>query len=78
MEWESKCCLYYAGKNVIVFVSGGLEGDILVFMPGQEDIEATCELVAEKLAALDEVGVIIWFGELWRSSVWFFHDEDEP
>ncbi|XP_045194150.2 pre-mRNA-splicing factor ATP-dependent RNA helicase PRP16-like [Mercenaria mercenaria] len=32
----------------------GLEGDILVFMPGQEDIEVTCELLAERLDELDE------------------------
>ena len=30
------------------------EGDILVFMPGQEDIEVTCELLVEKLDELDE------------------------
>lgn len=29
------------------------EGDILVFMPGQEDIEVTCELLVEKLAEID-------------------------
>ena len=29
-------------------------GDILVFMTGQEDIEATCELVAERLAQLND------------------------
>ncbi|XP_015914120.1 pre-mRNA-splicing factor ATP-dependent RNA helicase PRP16 [Parasteatoda tepidariorum] len=28
-------------------------GDILVFMPGQEDIEVTCELVAERLGAIE-------------------------
>ncbi|KAK9383544.1 Pre-mRNA-splicing factor ATP-dependent RNA helicase [Kockiozyma suomiensis] len=28
-------------------------GDILVFMTGQEDIEATCEVTAERLATLD-------------------------
>lgn len=30
------------------------EGDILVFMPGQEDIEVTCELLVEKLDDLDD------------------------
>lgn len=30
------------------------DGDILVFMTGQEDIEITCELIKEKLALLDE------------------------
>lgn len=29
-------------------------GDILVFMTGQEDIEATCELVADRLAQLND------------------------
>lgn len=29
------------------------DGDILVFMTGQEDIEATCELIQEKLALLE-------------------------
>ncbi|XP_055930995.1 pre-mRNA-splicing factor ATP-dependent RNA helicase PRP16-like [Argiope bruennichi] len=28
-------------------------GDILVFMPGQEDIEVTCELVAERLTEIE-------------------------
>ncbi|XP_062584815.1 pre-mRNA-splicing factor ATP-dependent RNA helicase PRP16-like [Saccostrea cucullata] len=32
----------------------GMKGDILVFMPGQEDIEVTCELLAERLGELDE------------------------
>ncbi|CAL4063349.1 unnamed protein product, partial [Meganyctiphanes norvegica] len=30
------------------------EGDILVFMPGQEDIEVTCELLAERLGEVDD------------------------
>ncbi|XP_028174839.1 pre-mRNA-splicing factor ATP-dependent RNA helicase PRP16 [Ostrinia furnacalis] len=29
------------------------EGDILIFMPGQEDIEVTCEVLTERLADLD-------------------------
>lgn len=28
-------------------------GDILIFMPGQEDIEVTCEVLAERLGELD-------------------------
>lgn len=28
-------------------------GDILVFMPGQEDIEVTCELISERLGEID-------------------------
>ena len=30
------------------------EGDILIFMPGQEDIEVTCELLVDKLGQIDE------------------------
>ncbi|GBP35311.1 Probable pre-mRNA-splicing factor ATP-dependent RNA helicase mog-1 [Eumeta japonica] len=30
------------------------EGDILIFMPGQEDIEVTCEVLAERLGEIDE------------------------
>lgn len=29
------------------------EGDILIFMPGQEDIEVTCEVLAERIAEID-------------------------
>ncbi|XP_077297516.1 ATP-dependent RNA helicase l(1)G0007 isoform X4 [Arctopsyche grandis] len=29
------------------------EGDILIFMPGQEDIEVTCDVLAERLAEID-------------------------
>ena len=36
-----------------IHVSMG-QGDILVFMTGQEDIEATCELVKERLKALND------------------------
>lgn len=32
----------------------GMDGDILIFMPGQEDIEVTCELVSERLGELDD------------------------
>lgn len=28
-------------------------GDILIFMPGQEDIEVTCEVLAERLQEID-------------------------
>lgn len=30
------------------------EGDILIFMPGQEDIEVTCDLITERLGQLDD------------------------
>lgn len=29
------------------------EGDMLIFMPGQEDIEVTCEVLADRLAEID-------------------------
>lgn len=43
-----------AVKQTIQIHLGGLEGDILVFMPGQEDIEVTCEVIKERLKALSE------------------------
>ncbi|KAL3318840.1 Pre-mRNA-splicing factor ATP-dependent RNA helicase PRP16 [Cichlidogyrus casuarinus] len=43
-----------AVKQAIQIHLGSPEGDILVFMPGQEDIEVTCELIAERLGNLDE------------------------
>ena len=30
-------------------------GDILVFMTGQEDIEATCLIIAERLSKMDQI-----------------------
>lgn len=30
-----------------------ITGDILIFMPGQEDIEVTCEVLGERLAEID-------------------------
>uniref|UniRef100_A0A183CKF3 RNA helicase n=1 Tax=Globodera pallida TaxID=36090 RepID=A0A183CKF3_GLOPA len=43
-----------AVKQAVKIHLGGLDGDILIFMPGQEDIEVTCALVKEKLGELDE------------------------
>ncbi|VDL11651.1 unnamed protein product [Hymenolepis diminuta] len=43
-----------AVKQAIQVHLGSPEGDILVFMTGQEDIEVTCELIAERLANLEE------------------------
>uniref|UniRef100_A0AC35UFQ2 Pre-mRNA-splicing factor ATP-dependent RNA helicase PRP16 n=1 Tax=Rhabditophanes sp. KR3021 TaxID=114890 RepID=A0AC35UFQ2_9BILA len=43
-----------AVKQTIQIHVGGQPGDVLVFMPGQEDIECTCELIKEGLAQLDE------------------------
>ena len=34
-------------------------GDILVFMTGQEDIEATCQVISERIAALDSVSPLL-------------------
>ncbi|KAK2749682.1 DEAH-box RNA helicase prp16 [Myotisia sp. PD_48] len=53
---RSPCEDYVDGavKQVLaIHVSQG-QGDILVFMTGQEDIEATCELVQERLALLND------------------------
>ncbi|KAL5021368.1 hypothetical protein ScPMuIL_000523 [Solemya velum] len=41
-------------KQVMQIHLGGIEGDILVFMPGQEDIEVTCETLTERLEELDD------------------------
>jgi len=40
-------------KQSIQIHLGAADGDILVFMPGQEDIEVTCELIKERLKELD-------------------------
>ncbi len=40
-------------QTVQVHLSQG-DGDILVFMPGQEDIEVTCEQVKERLAQVED------------------------
>lgn len=34
-----------------------MEGDILVFMPGQEDIEVTCEQIKERLDEVREISL---------------------
>ena len=43
-----------AVKQTIQVHLGMDAGDILCFMPGQEDIEVTCELTVERLAELDD------------------------
>ncbi|KAI9197306.1 pre-mRNA-splicing factor ATP-dependent RNA helicase PRP16-like protein [Polychytrium aggregatum] len=43
-----------AVKQVLAIHLSRPPGDILVFMPGQEDIEITCEVVEERLAQLDD------------------------
>lgn len=44
-----------AVKQVLTIHLGFPPGDILVFMTGQEDIEATCQVLAERVALLDGV-----------------------
>ncbi|CAL8086623.1 unnamed protein product [Calicophoron daubneyi] len=41
-------------QAIQVHLGSPTDGDILLFMPGQEDIEVTCELIAERLGNLDE------------------------
>ena len=41
-------------RQVMGIHLSGREGDILVFMTGQEDIEATCFLVAERVSQLED------------------------
>lgn len=42
-----------AVKQVLQIHLQPKSGDILVFMPGQEDIEVTCEVLAERLGEID-------------------------
>ena len=46
-----------AVKQIIQLHLGAPEGDILVFMPGQEDIDATYDLVNDKIKSLEDEGV---------------------
>ena len=41
-------------QALAIHLTRPLPGDILIFMTGQEDIEATCELLRERLEELDE------------------------
>ncbi|TKR77313.1 hypothetical protein L596_018310 [Steinernema carpocapsae] len=43
-----------AVKQAVQIHIGGMDGDVLIFMPGQEDIEVTCELIKQRLEALEE------------------------
>ncbi|CAI4230298.1 unnamed protein product [Auanema sp. JU1783] len=43
-----------AVKQAITIHLGGMDGDLLIFMPGQEDIEITCALIKQRLEELDE------------------------
>lgn len=43
-----------AVKQTLQIHLGNMKGDILIFMPGQEDIEVTCEVLAERLLQLDD------------------------
>lgn len=54
--WSKSPCEDYvdaAVKQVLAIHLGQGAGDILVFMTGQEDIEITCEVIAERLAQLN-------------------------
>ncbi len=42
-----------AVKQAIQIHLQNLEGDMLIFMPGQEDIEVTCEVLADRLKEID-------------------------
>jgi pre-mRNA-splicing factor ATP-dependent RNA helicase DHX38/PRP16 len=48
-----------AVKQVLTIHLSFPPGDILVFMTGQEDIEATCQVIAERAATLDGVPPIL-------------------
>ncbi|VDM95109.1 unnamed protein product [Thelazia callipaeda] len=43
-----------AVKQAVKVHLGGTDGDILIFMPGQEDIEVTCGMIKNQLEELDE------------------------
>jgi pre-mRNA-splicing factor ATP-dependent RNA helicase DHX38/PRP16 len=45
-----------AVKQVLTIHLSYPSGDILVFMTGQEDIEATCQVIAERISTLSENG----------------------
>jgi pre-mRNA-splicing factor ATP-dependent RNA helicase DHX38/PRP16 len=45
-----------AVKQAVQLHLGAPDGDLLVFMPGQEDIDATCDMIKEKLEALTVEG----------------------
>lgn len=56
--------LFFAKNMIEDYVDGAVkqaiqihlqpnQGDILIFMPGQEDIEVTCELIQERLSQVD-------------------------
>jgi pre-mRNA-splicing factor ATP-dependent RNA helicase DHX38/PRP16 len=54
--WSKSPCEDYvdsAVKQVLTIHLGQGTGDILVFMTGQEDIEITCEVIAERLKQLN-------------------------
>ncbi|XP_071958748.1 pre-mRNA-splicing factor ATP-dependent RNA helicase PRP16-like isoform X2 [Antedon mediterranea] len=43
-----------AVKQALQIHLTGSHGDMLIFMPGQEDIEVTCDLISERLGELDD------------------------
>ena len=48
-----------AVKQVMTIHLSFPSGDILVFMTGQEDIEATCQVLSERIALLDNVSPLL-------------------
>lgn len=57
-RFSEKICEDYvdaAAKKVIDIHIREPPGDILVFMTGQEDIEATCLIIAERLSKMDQI-----------------------
>nr|XP_039250693.1 pre-mRNA-splicing factor ATP-dependent RNA helicase PRP16-like [Styela clava] len=47
-----------AVKQALQIHVQGFQGDILIFMPGQEDIEVTCEQLTESLNEIEDVAVL--------------------
>jgi pre-mRNA-splicing factor ATP-dependent RNA helicase DHX38/PRP16 len=48
-----------AVKQALTIHLSNPPGDILIFMTGQEDIEATCQVIAERISLLDQVSPLL-------------------
>ena len=46
------------------------EGDVLIFMPGQEDIEVTCDTIKERLGSWFLPAIVFLFS-LWKMNADF-------
>ncbi|KAH8741605.1 Prp16p pre-mRNA splicing factor [Cryptosporidium ryanae] len=57
IEAAAMQCLKIHCSNPVKYQNQGEKSDILIFMTGQDDIEATCYLIAEKLEKLIPDGV---------------------